>query len=43
VVSEPDAEALAAVERADPNGARRVEFAGREEAARLWTEIAARE
>jgi glutaconate CoA-transferase, subunit B len=39
VRSEPDAEALAAVERADPIGARRVEFASGEEAATLWQEI----
>jgi hypothetical protein len=40
IVAGPDPEALAAVERADPRGVRRVEFASGEEAARLWQQIA---
>jgi glutaconate CoA-transferase, subunit B len=40
VVAEPDPEALEAVERADPHGVRRVEFASGKEAAAMWREIA---
>lgn len=40
VVEEPDAEALAAVQRADPRGARAVEFASGSEAAALFGTIA---
>jgi hypothetical protein len=43
VIDAPDAAALAAVERADPHGVRRIEFAGGGEAARLWAEAAERE
>jgi hypothetical protein len=39
----PDATALAALERADPDRIRRIEFASGPEAARLWSAAAARE
>ena len=38
-----DADALAALERVDPYGVRRVEFAAGDEALRLWAQAAARE
>jgi hypothetical protein len=43
VIEEPDGEALAAVERADPFGVRRLEFASGADAGRLWREAAERE
>jgi len=43
VLEQPDAEALAALERVDPHGVRRIEFASGVDAPRLWRAAAERE